>query len=184
MGANTVERGATADRVAENIAAVRVRRGLTQRGLVERMRELGKPMHASALADVERKKRRVDVDELVALAVALDTTPNQLLIGDSREVIELTPTTVMPATEAWVWARRVPEPRPQTIRPDGTPPGGGVGIPTVSGGGSPDLSAVPSVEDVARLAATVSDLQQAVAELHANSTLLAGRPPQDSAEAP
>ena len=67
---------------------------------------LGRFMHASGISKIEQLDRRIDVDDLVALAVALDVSPNRLLLGaaaDSTE-LELTPSAAYPADEAWLWA--------------------------------------------------------------------------------
>jgi transcriptional regulator with XRE-family HTH domain len=71
------------------------------------MEALGVPIHASAVSKIEQRERRVDVDDLVALAVALDTTPNRLLLpGTASEAdeVELTPEARVSAIDAWRWA--------------------------------------------------------------------------------
>lgn len=98
--------GPTAMRVAENIKAVRKERGLLLDDLRERLSELGQPASKSGLSKIESGHRRVDVDELVALAIALETNPNRLLLspdGDSTE-LDLTPTSAWSALSAWAWA--------------------------------------------------------------------------------
>lgn len=51
---------------------------MTLRDLSERLAET-RPMGHSTLSEIENGARRVDVDDLVALATALDVTPYQLL---------------------------------------------------------------------------------------------------------
>lgn len=72
--------GPTGETVRANIAAIRKERGLTLRGLSELMADLGWPMSNSSLSQIEKGSRRVDVDDLMALAAALDVSPNTLLM--------------------------------------------------------------------------------------------------------
>lgn len=85
------------------------------------MRGLGRPLLPSAISKIENGQRRVDVDELMALAVALDCTPNRLLIGPEAndEQITLTPGETesptgwgrvngnLSARNGWRWARGI-----------------------------------------------------------------------------
>lgn len=48
--------------------------------LARRLDELGWPILQTGLARIEAGRRRVDVDDLMALAVALDVSPNRLLL--------------------------------------------------------------------------------------------------------
>ena len=106
MGTRAVHRGPTSSRVAENVSAIRATRQLSLRGLSERMRELGgRPTQASGLSKIEQGDRRVDVDDLVALAIALDVSPNRLLLtadaSDGR--VELIPGGFATTRTAWRW---------------------------------------------------------------------------------
>jgi hypothetical protein len=47
--------------------------------LSDRLAEVGRPIVPSGLSKIELGNRRVDVDDLTALAAALDTIPNDLL---------------------------------------------------------------------------------------------------------
>jgi transcriptional regulator with XRE-family HTH domain len=107
MGTNKVQRDPTSGRVAANIAEARAARGLTFRDLHVKLRELGRPISPSGLHKIERGDRRVDVDDLVAIALALDTTPNQLLLGPVApdDKLELTPGVEATGYQAWGWAR-------------------------------------------------------------------------------
>lgn len=106
MGTRKVLRGPVADRVAANVKAIRDDRRLTLSDLSERLGRLGRPILNSGLSKIEQGDRRVDVDDLAALALALDVTPNRLMLpaqaGDER--INLTPETVATADTAWRWA--------------------------------------------------------------------------------
>ena len=65
-------------------------------------------MHLSQLSKLERGDRRVDVDDLVALAAVLNVTPAQLLMppppdGDKNPSIQLTPSRAVGWRRAWQW---------------------------------------------------------------------------------
>lgn len=98
--------GPTAERVAENLARIRAERRLSTRALSDALSQLGRPILANAITKIEKGTRRVDADDLVALALALDVSPNALLfppVGDIDE-IELTPGAPVSAFDAWRWA--------------------------------------------------------------------------------
>jgi transcriptional regulator with XRE-family HTH domain len=79
MATRRVGIGPIGEKVRANVAAVRKRRGLVLRDLSEKMTEIGHPMAHNTINEIERGARRVDVDDLVALAVALDVSPTELL---------------------------------------------------------------------------------------------------------
>ncbi|MFE7516120.1 helix-turn-helix domain-containing protein [Streptomyces sp. NPDC057540] len=81
MAARPLEIGEAGAHVAAAVLAQRQQRGWDQRRLAERVSQTGRPMSLSVLGKVEAGARRVDVDDLVALAVALDVAPAQLLPG-------------------------------------------------------------------------------------------------------
>ena len=63
-------------------------------------------MAAPVLSKAEQLDRRVDVDDLVALSIALGVSPNRLLLTDKAEgQIELAPSLTVHASDAWEWAR-------------------------------------------------------------------------------
>jgi 8-oxo-dGTP pyrophosphatase MutT (NUDIX family)/transcriptional regulator with XRE-family HTH domain len=99
--------GPTGSRLAGNVRALREARRLNQPQLASRMDAVGAPIHASAISKIEQRERRVDVDDLIALAIALDTTPNRLLLpghASETEPVELAPEVTLPALDAWKWA--------------------------------------------------------------------------------
>lgn len=100
-------RGPTAERVSANIKDLRGKRDLDLAGLSERLRLLGHPLSVSGLSKIELGQRRVDVDDLIALAVALDVTPNRLLLPDSAEqkIVDLTPGRGFHESAIWWWAQ-------------------------------------------------------------------------------
>jgi transcriptional regulator with XRE-family HTH domain len=79
MAARSIEIGEAGGCVAAAVAALRQRRGWEQRQLAERVTAAGRPMSASVLGKVEAAARRVDIDDLVALAAALEVPPSRLL---------------------------------------------------------------------------------------------------------
>lgn len=94
-------------RVAANLRELRARRRLTVRDLSARLAELGQPVLPSGVTKIEGEQRRVDADDLVALALALDVTPNRLLLtagAGKLETIRLTPVVQASEAAAWRWA--------------------------------------------------------------------------------
>jgi transcriptional regulator with XRE-family HTH domain len=104
-----VSQGPTGDTVRQNISRIRKESGITSERLVQAMGELGYNMPRTAISEIENGGRRVSVDDLMALAVALNVNPNALLLphysGDVEMGHELTavPDTVT-GEEAWAWA--------------------------------------------------------------------------------
>ena len=64
---------------AQRLREARTARGWTQQELVDRLGELGEPMDRTTLAKIEKGKREVRLDELVAIAAALDVAIVHLL---------------------------------------------------------------------------------------------------------
>ncbi|MCT2587916.1 helix-turn-helix domain-containing protein [Actinophytocola gossypii] len=101
--------GPTGHRVARRLGELRRERGLTLGQLEKRLTELGRPIQLSALSKTEKGERRVDADDLVALARALSVSPNSLLLPlqiTADTEVELTSAVVLQAEEAWTWALR------------------------------------------------------------------------------
>lgn len=65
--------------VATNVRALRQKRGYSLNDLSERMTLTSRPILSTGLHRLERGQRRVDVDDLVALAAALDVSVTTLL---------------------------------------------------------------------------------------------------------
>lgn len=105
MGSERV--GVVGRNTAERVRALRGEQGMSQRALSARLAALGVTMVPSAVAKVESGERRVDVDDLVALAIGLNVSPVRLLMPDHSggEAVELTASTVVPAWAAWQWGR-------------------------------------------------------------------------------
>ena len=102
--------GPTGARVADRLAELRRAQELTQGELAEKLRELGRPIAVAALSKIEKGLRRVDADDLIALSLALNVSPNELLLPDPlrTDPVELTPTKSMGAAEAWEWVAQNP----------------------------------------------------------------------------
>jgi transcriptional regulator with XRE-family HTH domain len=109
MGKKPIERGPVAERVSANVHRLRKRHNMSLADLSKRLDELGRSININGLHGIERGQRRVDVDDLIALALALRVTPNDLLLPDVRESgdaeISLTSKVVAAnARTAWTWA--------------------------------------------------------------------------------
>jgi transcriptional regulator with XRE-family HTH domain len=116
MATRRVEIGPTGETVRANVARVRKRQGLTLRDAADRLTDIGHPMAHNTVSEIERGARRVDVDDLMALAAALDVSPATLLMpATTREewdtALEATgqPEGVT-AQQLWAWltAKRPP----------------------------------------------------------------------------
>ncbi|MFI1237525.1 helix-turn-helix domain-containing protein [Nocardia salmonicida] len=106
MAKRRVEIGPTGTTVRENVARIRKRQGLTLQNVSDRLGELGKPLSPNAISEIERAARRVDVDDLMALSIALDVTPVALLMPEaalSEDVVEPTGNTVHGLTARALW---------------------------------------------------------------------------------
>lgn len=97
----------TGRQVAENVRRVREARGWSTYDLSRRLGMAGRPIAASAIAKVERAERRVDVGDLVALAVVLKVSPSALFLplkDGPGETVEVTGAGSVSAQDAWEWA--------------------------------------------------------------------------------
>lgn len=81
MGTRKVEQGEVGHVVAAQIRRLRDRRQLSLQALSDRLDALGRPILPSGLSKIEQGDRRVDVDDLVAIADALETIPSRLIAG-------------------------------------------------------------------------------------------------------
>jgi len=79
MAKQEMETGRIGKAVIDNLNRIRKDRGLTLVQLSDRTEETGRKLSISALSLIATGKRRVDVDDLWALAVALQTTPYDLM---------------------------------------------------------------------------------------------------------
>lgn len=106
MTRTEIPRGRGSTHAAEAVVAVRRSRGLSKAELGRRLAELGRPMSKDVLLKIEQGKRRLDPDDLIALALALGVTPNRLLLPSTlvEEDVALTPAVTVPLSQAWAWA--------------------------------------------------------------------------------
>lgn len=93
MASRAVEIGKIGQHVAESIARLRRERGLEQRDLAERVTAVGRTMSASVLSKIESCARRVDVDDLAAIAAALEVSPALLMLAAPAEPAASAPVT-------------------------------------------------------------------------------------------
>ena len=83
------EPGPTSETVRANVKIYRESQNLTYAELSRRLDNLGKPIAVLGLSRIENGERRVDVDDLMALASALDVPPVDLLTPDGQNAIDL-----------------------------------------------------------------------------------------------
>lgn len=101
--------GETGATVARNIRQIRKKRGLQYVELAEQLERLGREIPTWGLRKIESGGRRVDADDLVAIAVALGVSPASLLMPNLATVAanDLVPITgwqkPMTATVLWRW---------------------------------------------------------------------------------
>lgn len=79
MTSRTVALGPFGEIVRENLAARRAELDLTALEVANRTSDAPRPLGRSAVSEAERGARRIDVDDLVVLAIALETSPTELL---------------------------------------------------------------------------------------------------------
>lgn len=75
-----------------NVRRVRSRAGLTQAELAGMLSDAGRPIPVASIGRLESGKRVVDVDDLMAIALCLDVSPNALLLpeGAVDDVVDVT----------------------------------------------------------------------------------------------
>lgn len=84
--------GPTGITVGENISRVRKSQQISLQALEARLSEIGRKISLSGLSKIENGDRRVDTDDLMAIAIALDVTPLGLLlpIDEPGAVVDVT----------------------------------------------------------------------------------------------
>lgn len=114
--------GPTGEQVRANVQRLREARGMTKKQLADRVTEQGRAMAPLAVSRIEAGTRRVDADDLAALAIALRVSPATLFLPWTEradEPVEVTTAGTVPAAAAWLWSDGV---RP--LQPSKTDPGG------------------------------------------------------------
>lgn len=108
MAGKKLELGATGEVVARNITRLKKSAGLNYTQLSERLTGLGRPINPVGVRRIEDQDRRVDVDDLVALAVALGVSPISLLMPDVEKSDQIAITGRAEPVDArlfWAWLR-------------------------------------------------------------------------------
>ena len=96
-----VDLGETGKTVARNIKRIREEQNLQYAELVRRLEALGNTIAPQGLRRIERRERRVDVDDLVCIATVLNVSPATLLtpfVDRATERVETTPAAGMKYT--------------------------------------------------------------------------------------
>jgi hypothetical protein len=114
--------------VAENVERLRREQNLTFAGLSKRLDQIGRPIPTLGLRKIAAKTRRVDVDDLVGLALALNVSPITLLIAprtDPAQAVGVTgyrPDGVVRGDTLWNWltARHTLPQTPELVAALGT----------------------------------------------------------------
>src|ERR1035441_10800716 len=112
--------GAIGQNVVRNVEDLRHVRNLSLRALSDRLAETGRPILPIGLSRLSQGKRRVDADDLVALAVVLGVSPVSLLLPRDQPwdaEIDLAPEVHQKQWVAWRWAAlAIPLPRSEERR--------------------------------------------------------------------
>ncbi|MFD9716683.1 helix-turn-helix domain-containing protein [Streptomyces sp. NPDC059076] len=74
--------GPISRQIARNLPDLRKARNLSTTRLSAKLKETGRPIPPTGITRIEKGERRVDVDDLVALAHALNVSPAALLLPD------------------------------------------------------------------------------------------------------
>ena len=90
---------------AANLKRLRKDSGLSTTRLSAALKEIEHNIPPTGITRIEKGERRVDVDDLMALAVVLKVSPTALLlpltlVGE----VDLTEGKTVPALDAWMWA--------------------------------------------------------------------------------
>lgn len=106
MAGKEMTEGATGRQVRENIKRIREARDMSWAQMSRFLERAGRPIAALGLRRIEDGSRRVDVDDLMAIAVVLDVTPNDLLLpAAGPDEVEASGGLVgFGADQLWAWA--------------------------------------------------------------------------------
>jgi hypothetical protein len=104
--ANEVIPGPIAQHVIDNVRRLRTDARLSFTSLSVKLAAVGHPILSTGLQRLEAGKRRVDPDDLIALAIVFDVTPITLLLpSDERGTMKVTESMTVSTNDAWFWAR-------------------------------------------------------------------------------
>jgi transcriptional regulator with XRE-family HTH domain len=107
MATRRVEIGLTGETVRANIKRLRREKDMTLRDLSDHMGRVVRPMAHNTISEIERGARRVDVDDLMALAEGLNVSPIALLMPKADTKNQLVQATGHPPERAQVllWSK-------------------------------------------------------------------------------
>ena len=105
MAGKKSDLGPTGIDLTHNVRRRRDKLGLSYNELSRRLAEIGRDIPPLGLRRIEAGTRRVDVDDLMALAVVLGVSPVTLLAPTSsrRALVTATGTGKQPADKLWFW---------------------------------------------------------------------------------
>lgn len=116
MAGKRLELGPTGKTVGENVK--RLRGGLSYTDLSHRLALHGRDIPPLAVRRIEQGERRVDIDDLVALSLALGVSPATMLVPNSSHrdcaVSATGLTESVDAEELWSWVTAA-QPLPNTV---------------------------------------------------------------------
>lgn len=104
MAGKKLELGPIGAVVATNVTRYRESARFNYTELSKELERHGRDISALAVRRIEESNRRVDVDDLVALALALNVSPLALLLPRHESAITTTGETY-PAERIWQWAK-------------------------------------------------------------------------------
>lgn len=97
--------GPSGKHVASNVRRLRTTLGWSTYEVSAMLKDAGRPIAASSITNIEAGRRRVDADDLVALAVVFGVNPSALLLPvDESGSIELTGGGTVAGATVWEWA--------------------------------------------------------------------------------
>lgn len=99
--------GPISENLKANLPRLRRARGVSTTALSEALKQLGQHIPPTGITRIEKGQRRVDADDLVALALALNVSPLTLLLPEAWDgaPTRLTPHARLSTRTAWLWAQ-------------------------------------------------------------------------------
>jgi transcriptional regulator with XRE-family HTH domain len=88
MAAKQIPLGPTGETVRSRVTQLRDKQNLTYAKLARRCEDAGRPIPVLGLRRIEAGERRVDVDDLMGLAAALEVSPTYLLGIDANIIVQ------------------------------------------------------------------------------------------------
>lgn len=106
MAGKELVEGPTAKTVRENIERGRKSKDLTWAQMSRFLSQRGRPIAPLGLRRIEEGQRRVDVDDLMAIAIVLNVTPYDLLLPPvaSTGTVDISGAQQKTSAEVWAWA--------------------------------------------------------------------------------